>query len=123
MGYYTEHTLTARKVRDKEQYEAILQELKDRDLLNYALCKGNYNNENHEVCFPSYDAVKWYDHPEDMVAIAEKFPNVYFMLEGSGEEFGDFWREYYHDMDVEHCRGDIVFEEPKKVQWKDLITF
>ena len=58
-----------------------------------------------------------------MVAVAEKFPKMYFELEGVGEEFGDFWKEYYHDMDIETCRGEIVYEQPKKVQWTELVRF
>ena len=123
MGYYTEHTLTVRKVRDKSQFEDLCDALKSKELIGYAFDEGSYNDKRHEAYFSCYDCVKWYDHPKDMVMIAEKFPNMYFELEGAGEEFGDFWREYYHDMDVESCRGDIIYEEPKKIQWKDLIPF
>jgi len=123
MGYYTNYNMTVRKVRDKAQFEDLYVELKHRDLIGYAFEEGSYNDKRHEAFFGSYDSAKWYRHAEDMVMIAEKFPNMYFELEGAGEEFGDFWREYYHDMDVETCRGDIIYEEPKKIQWKDLIPF
>ena len=123
MGYYTEHTLNVRKIKDKSQYEQLYEELKKRDLIGYAFDSGSYSENNHEATFYTYDSVKWYDHAVDMLHIAEKFPNMYFELEGSGEEFGDFWREYYHDMDIECCRGEIIFEQPKKIQWNDLIKF
>ena len=123
MGYYTEYSLTARKVRNQTQFEEIHEELRKRDLIGYAFDSGTYDDKNHEAVFGCYDSAKWYEHSKDMIMIAEKFPNVYFELEGEGEEYGDFWREYYHDMDIEFCRGEIIFEQPKKVQWKDLIPF
>lgn len=123
MGYYTEHNLEVRKIRDKSQFEELETYLEEKDIINYALCQGHYNEETKEAYFTCYGEAKWYDHPQDMVAVAEKFPNMYFMLEGVGEEFGDFWREYYHDMDIEECRGEIIYEEPHKVQWKDLRPF
>ena len=123
MGYYTDYTLTARKIKNRNQFEELNNFLKDKEIINYALMDGSYKDNNHEAVFNCYDSVKWYNHSEDMVMIAEKFPNIYFMLEGAGEEFGDWWREYYHDMDIEQCRGDIVYEQPKKVQWTELIPF
>lgn len=123
MGYYTEHTMTVRNVLNKDQYEALKEEMESRDLIGYAFDEGSYDEKNHEVFFGCYDSAKWYDHPTDMVAIAEKFPNMFFELCGAGEEFGDFWKEYYHDMDVETCRGDVVFEKPHKIPWDRLIKF
>ena len=123
MGYYTEHTLNARCVLDQQQFDDLCSYLKEHDLIGYAFDQGTYFEKNHEACFGCYDSVKWYEHSKDMVALAEKFPNIYFELEGIGEEFGDFWKEYYHDMDIESCRGEIVYEEPKKVRWNDLIPF
>ena len=123
MGYYTEHTLTARCIKNKDQFEQLCQELKRRDLIGYASETGLYAEKSREAIFYPYDSAKWYDHSVDMLHIAEKFPNMYFELEGSGEDFGDFWREYYHDMDIECCRGDVIFEQPKKIQWNQLIKF
>ena len=123
MGYYTEHSLTVREIKDKEQFAELEKELKNMGLIGYAFEDGDYHDNIHEAYFGTYDEVKWYEHPEDMVGIAEMFPNMYFMLEGTGEEFGDFWREYYHDMDVESCRGEIIYEQPKKVQWTELRSF
>lgn len=123
MGYYTEYKLTARKIKNNEQFNQLVAALTDKDIFNYALLKGDFDERTHEAFFDTYEAVKWYTHVEDMISIAETFPNIYFELEGAGEEMGDFWKEYYHDMDVETCRGEIVYEQPKKVQWSDLIVF
>lgn len=117
MGYYTEHTLTVKRLDNKKQFEELEQELKEKEILRYAVCEGEYSEDLHEAYFSCYDSVKWYDHEKDMAEIAEKFPNVYFELEGNGEEFGDFWREYYHGLISETCRGEIIFEKPTKVYW------
>lgn len=123
MGYYTRHILTVRNIHDNEQFRLLSEELKERDLIGYAFDYGNYDNDRHEAIFYAYEDVKWYDHDKDMIMIAEKFPNMYFELEGEGEEYGDLWREYYHDMDCEHCCGEIIFEAPKRIKWKELIAF
>jgi hypothetical protein len=122
MGYYTKYILNVRKVRDERQFNELVQAMKDKDLIGYAFDDGDYIEKIHEAQFGCYDSVKWYNHPKDMMMLAEKFTNMYYMLEVAGEEYGDFWREYYHDMDIESCRGEIVYEQPKKVQWMDLIA-
>ena len=122
MSYDTEFKLTARKLRNKDQFDKLVEELTRKDILHYALDEGHYDEMHHEAEFYPTEGVHWYQHAEDMVGIAESFPNVYFELEGVGETFGDFWKEYYHDMDVERCFGEIVYEQPKKVKWNDLLV-
>ena len=122
MGYYTDHTLTVRKVKNEEEFNKLNEYLKEKEIINYAIQEGDYDPNHQEAIFYPYDSVKWYDHSEAMVGVAEKFPKMYFELEGAGEEFGDFWKEYYHDMDIEYCRGEIVYEQPKKVAWQDLLV-
>lgn len=123
MGYCTDHNLTVRKIKSEERFKELLDYMKSKDLIHYAFDDGRYNEKRHEAEFLCYDSVKWYNHTVDMLHIAEKFPEMYFELEGNGEDFGDFWKEYYHDMDIEYCRGEIVYEQPKKVQWQQLIAF
>ena len=123
MGYCTDYSLNVRKIQNKLQFNELVEYLKEKDLIGYAFDKGDYDDKHHEASFWPFDTVKWCKHAEDMVDIAEHFPNMYFELEGAGESFGDFWREYYHDMDIEYCRGEIIYEQPKKIQWTELIPF
>ena len=123
MGYMTEHNLSARNIKDMNQFLELNDELKNREIIGYALEDGVYDKYGKTAEFNCFEPCKWYKHSEDMVMIAEKFPNIYFELEGNGESFGDFWREYYHDMDVERCNGEIVYEQPKKIQWNKLLRF
>jgi len=40
-------------------------------------------------------ACSWYDWIEDMVKISRAFPQVIFVVEGWGEETGDWWRAHF----------------------------
>ena len=50
------------------------------------------------------DSLKWYDHESDMCELSAMFPDLYFTLEGDGEEFDDFWRKLFHNGD---CIGEV----------------
>lgn len=133
MGYYTEYTLEVRKIKNEEQFQELVEELKAHDLIGYAFDEGHFpaipytnlreRNKSHEALFYPYDEAKWYDHSAVMIMISEKFPNMYFELSGVGEDFGDFWKEYYHDGEVEECAGEIVYAQPKRIQWDKLMRF
>lgn len=49
----------------------------------------------------------WYDCEKDIVAAAEKHPDVLIILDGEGEEQGDIWRAF--------ARGDKfeIYHAPK----------
>ena len=122
--YCTQYALTARCLENKSQYKELVEELEKRDLVRYAFDDGIYSDRHNykEAKFYPYEAVGWGDHAKDMVMLSEKFSNVYFELSGDGEDFGDFWKEYYHDGECEFCRGEIVYEQPRKVQWDKLLS-
>ena len=124
MGYYTEHSMVARNV-SQEDLDRNNTALKEKEILNYALYQGElYGKENNkEAIFSCYDAVKWYDHEEDMIEVSKEFPNAVFELSGQGEEFGDVWKEYFSSGNSEFCRGEIIYEKPKFIQWDNLTDF
>lgn len=119
---FTRHNLTARRIKNKTQFNNLTETLKKLDLIGYAFDNGEYSEKNHEAIFHSYDCVKWNKRPENMVSVAEAFPNIYFELECKDEQNDMFWKEYYHDMDIETCQGEIIYEQPRKVQWTQLIV-
>lgn len=52
---------------------------------------------------------KWYDHDKDMKSISFAFPDVLFILEGSGEETDDRWKAYFLNGKTQRCAGEIRF--------------
>lgn len=50
-----------------------------------------------------YDA-KWYDWEKDAFNVSKRHPNIYFLIDGSGEETGDIWRYYC-------CNGKFKYVE------------
>ena len=64
---------------------------------------------NYEFCG---DSIKWYDHDDDMLELSRRYPNYYFILDGSGEERGDDWIAYYHNGKHQLCRAQITYDAP-----------
>lgn len=119
----TYFNLTVRKVKNEKQHKEISTAINNEGLHGYAFWDEYYDEKTHESFFSNYDSVNWFEHSKDMVMLAEQFPNAYFELSCQGEDSETFWKEYYHDMDVEVCHGEIVYEQPKKVQWTELVPF
>ena len=44
-----------------------------------------------------YADMKWYEHQEHMCKLSARYPKLYFMLAGWGEEREDVWEETYHN--------------------------
>jgi hypothetical protein len=59
----------------------------------------------------SRESCSWYDHEEDMKALAAHFPDILFALEGEGEESGDLWKKYFLGDQMQVCRAIITYDE------------
>ena len=116
MGYYTAYNLDAetynRKTGERtclpaDMYDKINEVLKEKDVLGYAL------TEDWE-CF---DAVKWYDHDDDMIEVSKLFPGVLFALHGEGDNSEDMWDAYYLNGKMQYCGAEIVYPpfDPEKL--------
>lgn len=123
MGYRTKYSLSVRNIKSEQRFNELVQFLKNKDIIHYAVCDGEYFEDSNEALFACFEDVKWYDHVDQMITVAEKFPEMYFQLEGQGEETGDFWRMYFHDMDIETCLGEVVYEQPNKIDWDKVAVF
>ena len=124
MGYYTYYSMEARNIKDRNQFESMIEELKHDHIYdseeNYAVfCRSTYYDNSHNGYFEADDETKWYEHTYDMVKFSKKFPDVTFCLSGEGEERDDIWREYYHNGEAEECRAQIIFEKPQAIEWED----
>ena len=117
MGYYTDHTLNVQGIESEERFLELRKKLEDEEIIHYAIDEGHYIDEEHFAYFYPVDSVKWYDHSGDMIMISEIFPEMTFMLDGSGEDFGDLWHEYFKNGVCETCRGTITYEEPTHIKW------
>ena len=122
MGYYTWYTMNARNIKTKEEYESIIQALKDKEIYTSentsgVFCESKYYEEDKEAIFDAYDECKWYDHTYDMMNISKLFPDVIFRLRGDGEEKEDMWYEYYQNGKVEECPAKIIFPAPEEIEW------
>ena len=123
MTYLTNHKLVVRNVKTSDRFWNLIDAMNIKDLIRYVFDMGEYDENAQEVVFMPWEPVSWANRVTDMMFIAEKLPEMYFQLDGIGESFGDVWRQYYHDMDIESCSGEILFEQPKKVQWTELVPF
>ena len=119
MGYYTYYSMEARKIKDKNEFDAIIEEMTELELYgdNGIFCESSYYEQDHEAFFRVCDDAKWYDHTYDMVKFSKVFPNVVFRLHGDGEDRDDMWNEYYHNGEVEECRAQIIYPEPCNIEW------
>lgn len=105
MGYYTNYELSIEndsKLMIDDDIEAISKYLESLEVFDDIDIQGT----SHAWC-------KWYDHTDDMCWLSRKFPTVLFVLRGDGEEFEDFWKEYYLDGKYQFCKGTITVSYEK----------
>jgi len=50
------------------------------------------------------EAVKWYDHEDQMIEYSKKHPTVVFYLTGDGEESLDIWAKWFKNGEVQRWR-------------------
>ena len=121
MAYYTSYNLTVTK-----REGSLIEEIERETELEIAkkLCEisdwfepSDFNKTVKKSDYPlaeliSFDVIKWYDHYDEMRALSKYFPSLYFELEGFGEEYGDMWREYFHNGEGMHSDAKISFDAP-----------
>ena len=124
MGYYTYYTMEARNIKDEDQYNTIVEEMKKVDLYAFddhygVFDSSEYYEVTHDARFDTYDETKWYDHEYDMVKLSKLFPNVIFKLHGDGEEREDMWNKYFQDGKCEECFVHITYDRPRIIEWNE----
>lgn len=101
MGYQTLYTLSVHE--GEETIEEIL----------FNESEDTFNGLYYAV-YPNgepMDAVKWYDHENDMLELSKSYPFIVFALRGEGEEGGDIWYKYFKNGKMQHCPAKITFDE------------
>ena len=116
MGYYTYFSLSDNATAAKRR-EIALWMVDNLDEWAYERDNDSFREDLHTCLFSPYeylfdDSMKWYEHCADMTKVANAFPDVVFVLQGIGEEFGDIWREYYCGEEYHESMVNMVFEAP-----------
>lgn len=105
MGYYTNYNLTYKLPENytKEQKLILCDAFNQKDACEYGPLDDFLSGQSDEC--------KWYNHEEDMLNFSKRFPEVVFILEGSGEEQGDQWFKYFKNGKIQRCNAIITFEK------------
>lgn len=119
MGYYTNYNLDVNNVNTEVEHEAILNKLRELNIIEYALDTGYWSERSKSSSFDGMGEVKWYDYDEDMRKIARAFPEKTFKLTGEGEEPDDRWYCLYKGDESEEIQAIITWPEPKRIEWKE----
>ena len=117
MGYYTDYSLEVKNLKNREEFDSLVESLKEIEIIGYALDEGTYYDSEQYAYFSCSESARWYEHDDDMRRISRKLPHVTFMLEGDGEDSEDKWRTYYKDGDWEVCHARIEYADPIKIAW------
>lgn len=104
MGYYTDFRLSVEG--SGPVYDKLMAE-KD----NVTISRGDYDwNFGRWISENYTENAKWYDWEDDMKSFSREWPNVLFILEGSGEEPGDMWKAWFRNGAMRKIEAKIVFE-------------
>lgn len=90
MGYYTSYKLTVLNANMDEIDSSVHPEWDEDSLYGDGLSIQSLITNNAE-------AMKWYNHEDEMRERSKQYPEYVFILDGDGEEAGDVWREFYKD--------------------------
>jgi hypothetical protein len=103
MGYLTEYTLSIHTPGvDGPGVLSIFKQLKEySEEAAYCLCDDGSTKQSG----------KWYDHEEDMLDLSKDYPNLIFLLEGSGEDEADLWRKFFKNGDMVVNKAEVTWRE------------
>ncbi len=68
-------------------------------------------NHTEPIASSLDEAVKWYEHEDDMKRLSFQFPDTLFRLSGEGEEPGDIWVKYFKDGKMQAMKAEIKFAD------------
>lgn len=105
MGYFTYYELEVKA--NSHDAKDILKYLAENKMANYAFDFGHDEIPIRDNCFELEcgDAVKWYDHDDDMCDFSREFPDADFYLHGDGEDKDDEWKTWYKGGKIAGCKA------------------
>ena len=107
MGYYTCYNLTIHNQTEERKKTISNWARENIGFFNWIKTEDPEQTIEDNLMNDSY---KWYTHSYDMLELSKRFPDVFFELEGDGEERDDFWKEYYYNGESQFTQGEIAFE-------------
>ena len=114
MGYYTHYHLDIMEKSDIKGFyvpmENTIKEIK-RVLAEILGGDAGYAYDIEDMLDGTAE-MKWYDHVKDMKELAKAFPNIYFTLEGEGEDRENYWVKQFHDDEYHESYAEII--EPER---------
>ena len=115
MGYYTDFHLDVEIYNKEDKWyepapENILKQVQECfcKLFDWGCDENDFNWIIHHTI-----NWKWYDHENDMKKLAKLFPDLYFTLEGKGEEVTDIWVKQFHGDEYYEDFAQIAYPEKK----------
>lgn len=125
MGYYTAFSLHVHKNFNGALYDSFHVSIEvEREVMKELCVISNMWNKDSIIEYDepfdmiSEDIYKWYNHESDMLNLSRMFPNLWFILEGHGEEWNDIWRDLYHNGEVEHQVVEMNFPDFNRKRWR-----
>lgn len=118
MGYYTNFAIQIRTHVTKEVAKDIVKSINEKIGFKNLFLSGLTNIKDTDEISWDIDAIdyemKWYEWESDMGAIAKKYPDIEFRIEGKGEDKEDWWVALYKGN-----RKQITYAEPPSDRWID----
>lgn len=107
MNYQTKFTVNYKNDDHEDHSMEIFNALKD---LNPD-CFNNNEAINLEAMFK--EPLDWYSWNENMTALSKLFPLTTFVIYGNGQDYGDCWKAYFRNGDIDYCKSHIVYDSPQ----------
>jgi hypothetical protein len=118
VGYYTEYELSVKddvneallndssRVNEIRGYLSSLEEFKDAGIIP------DKDHDGVNILFYTEEPIKWYEHDDFLKKLSNKFQDVVFQLNGSGEEEDDKWIKYFLNGKTQFCGATITITYP-----------
>ena len=105
MSYYTQYYI---EVRYFETFSPIVWERR-KEILD------KFNNEyNVTTNITGQFMEEWSSCESDMLKLSLEYPRLLFVVNAAGEVPTDLWKGYFHDGNLQYCKGEVVYEQYQK---------
>lgn len=101
MWYYSTFSLELERLTPEQNKEDIIKDLREsNEEAEYALDE-EWDTESN---------TKWYDFSPELTEFSKKYPNVLFIIDRIGEEYGDITKTYFLNWKSVETIWKVVFD-------------